>query len=275
MLPSPQSRGGDASRAAALQQASDEQAAVLSIAVAAGHRPTDARGDPRLGPCGAGDERRDRRHRPARCPARGRGARSAVPVAGHESGLPSLVARPPRAAGRPRRPPGHVPFDLDGVAKGWIADRALALLDRYPGALVDADGDIAIRARRTTRGSRRGRPAHRGSHSPAVLRARSDGRGARYGLATSGTQRPPLGRSDGVAITSSTRAPAGRRPRTSSRRPSWPGSARRRGARRRRRSCSAWSPRSTRLDRPDVGARSCWPPTDAFSRSPARPRWLA
>ena len=36
-------------------------------------------------------------------------------------------------------------FDLDGVAKGWIADRALALLDRYPAAMVDADGDIALR----------------------------------------------------------------------------------------------------------------------------------
>jgi thiamine biosynthesis lipoprotein len=30
------------------------------------------------------------------------------------------------------------------VAKGWIADRALRLLDRYPAALVDADGDIAL-----------------------------------------------------------------------------------------------------------------------------------
>jgi thiamine biosynthesis lipoprotein len=43
------------------------------------------------------------------------------------------------------RAPG-VAFDLDGVAKGWIADRALALLDRHPGALVDADGDLAIRS---------------------------------------------------------------------------------------------------------------------------------
>jgi thiamine biosynthesis lipoprotein ApbE len=41
------------------------------------------------------------------------------------------------------RAPG-VRLDLDGVAKGWLADRALALL-RWPGALVDADGDIAIR----------------------------------------------------------------------------------------------------------------------------------
>ena len=39
-------------------------------------------------------------------------------------------------------------FDLDGVAKGWIADRALRLLDGYPAALVDADGDVAVRAPR-------------------------------------------------------------------------------------------------------------------------------
>lgn len=46
-------------------------------------------------------------------------------------------------SGMVRRQPG-THFDLDGVAKGWIADRALALLCRWPGALVDADGDIAI-----------------------------------------------------------------------------------------------------------------------------------
>ncbi len=41
------------------------------------------------------------------------------------------------------RTPG-VRFDLDGVAKGWLADRALAIT---PGrsALVDGDGDVAIR----------------------------------------------------------------------------------------------------------------------------------
>jgi thiamine biosynthesis lipoprotein len=39
---------------------------------------------------------------------------------------------------------GRVRFDLDGVAKGWIADRALAALRHYPAAMVDADGDIAI-----------------------------------------------------------------------------------------------------------------------------------
>lgn len=41
------------------------------------------------------------------------------------------------------RQPG-TEFDLDGVAKGWIADRAAALLRHWPGALVDADGDIAL-----------------------------------------------------------------------------------------------------------------------------------
>jgi len=35
-------------------------------------------------------------------------------------------------------------FDLDGVAKGWIADRARALLTDLPSAMVDADGDIAL-----------------------------------------------------------------------------------------------------------------------------------
>ncbi len=37
-----------------------------------------------------------------------------------------------------------VRFDLDGVAKGWIADRARALLTDLPSAMVDADGDIAL-----------------------------------------------------------------------------------------------------------------------------------
>lgn len=43
-----------------------------------------------------------------------------------------------------RRPP-ELHFDLDGVGKGWIADRALGLLAGWPSAVVDADGDLAIR----------------------------------------------------------------------------------------------------------------------------------
>ena len=45
---------------------------------------------------------------------------------------------------------GRVWFDLDGVAKGWIADRALRLLGTYPNALVDADGDVAVRTSPST-----------------------------------------------------------------------------------------------------------------------------
>ncbi len=43
------------------------------------------------------------------------------------------------------RSPG-VHFDLDGVAKGWLADRASWLLIDWPGSFVDADGDIALAA---------------------------------------------------------------------------------------------------------------------------------
>jgi thiamine biosynthesis lipoprotein len=40
---------------------------------------------------------------------------------------------------------GPVRFDLDGIGKGWIADRALGLLAGVPAAMVDADGDVALR----------------------------------------------------------------------------------------------------------------------------------
>ncbi len=36
-------------------------------------------------------------------------------------------------------------FDLGGVAKGWLADRAIELLPSWPSAVVDADGDLAVR----------------------------------------------------------------------------------------------------------------------------------
>lgn len=43
-----------------------------------------------------------------------------------------------------RRPPG-LRFDLGGVAKGWLADRALRLVSGWPSAVIDADGDLAVR----------------------------------------------------------------------------------------------------------------------------------
>lgn len=79
-------------------------------------------------------------------------------------------------------------FDLDGVAKGWIADRALDQLARFPAALVDADGDIAMRLAP-------GLVWHVGIADPrpdrdedcAVLRFDDRSPGGRVAIATSGT----------------------------------------------------------------------------------------
>jgi FAD:protein FMN transferase len=49
-----------------------------------------------------------------------------------------------RGAAVIRRPAG-LRFDLGGVGKGWIADRALRLLSAWPSAVIDADGDLAVR----------------------------------------------------------------------------------------------------------------------------------
>jgi thiamine biosynthesis lipoprotein len=112
-----------------------------------------------------------------------------------EEGRP---VRPPVAAGRrwslSRTARGSVlhrragvRFDIDGVAKGWLADRALAIA---PGqtALVDGDGDIAARVAP-------GEELMVGIDDPrnpdttlATIRLASpDGRPANLGLATSGT----------------------------------------------------------------------------------------
>jgi thiamine biosynthesis lipoprotein len=92
-------------------------------------------------------------------------------------------------SGRSRRVrrEGRIVFDLDGVGKGWIADRALALLADYPAALVDADGDVALRLAP-------GVPWRVAVADPrvpdvdlAVLRVPSEQQWRRLGIATSGT----------------------------------------------------------------------------------------
>jgi thiamine biosynthesis lipoprotein len=83
------------------------------------------------------------------------------------------------------RDPG-VGFDLDGVAKGWIADRALALLDRHPGALVDADGDLAIRSAEGDAWEVSVADPRTPGTELAVFVLPGASLGARYGLATSG-----------------------------------------------------------------------------------------
>lgn len=87
-----------------------------------------------------------------------------------------------------RRPTG-LGIDLDGVAKGWIADRALGLLGRHPAAVVDADGDVAVRLAPGERWSIGVADPRDAALDVAVFElACPDGRmAARFGLATSGT----------------------------------------------------------------------------------------
>lgn len=98
------------------------------------------------------------------------------------------LIRRPRGGAVVRRPPG-LHFDLGGVGKGWIADRALSLLTAWPSAVVDADGDLAVM-------SAPGKTWEVGIDDPrspnsqlAVLRLTSPEGGlpTRWGVATSGT----------------------------------------------------------------------------------------
>lgn len=76
-------------------------------------------------------------------------ARQAAETSGSPSAVPwmdhawSLTCGQRGAAVVHRIPGTH--FDLDGVAKGWLAERALGLLSSWSSAVVDADGDLAIR----------------------------------------------------------------------------------------------------------------------------------
>ncbi len=107
-----------------------------------------------------------------------------VPRPGAASRRWSLRRRP-RGAVVVRDP--EVRFDLDGVAKGWLADRALAIT---PGrsALVDADGDIAIRvAPGDTLGIGITDPREQDRLLGAVRLTSTGDHTRTWGLATSGT----------------------------------------------------------------------------------------
>lgn len=81
---------------------------------------------------------------------------------------------------------GAVAFDLDGVAKGWLADRALAIV---PGrsAIVDADGDIALRLRGDDAWALGvADPSEDGAPMLGVLRFHAGQAPERFGVATSG-----------------------------------------------------------------------------------------
>ena len=93
---------------------------------------------------------------------------------------------------------GHVLFDLDGVGKGWIADRALAQLGDYPSAMVDADGDVALRvADGSTWQVAVADPRDNGADL-AVLRVPARWRLHRLGISTSGTSVHRWEHPDGV-----------------------------------------------------------------------------
>ena len=86
-----------------------------------------------------------------------------------------------------RRPPG-LRFDLGGIGKGWIADRALHLLAAWPSAVIDADGDLAIRCAPGRIWEVAVDDPRTPDTSLAVLRlAAPGGLPARWGVATSGT----------------------------------------------------------------------------------------
>jgi len=95
------------------------------------------------------------------------------------------LERGPRGSATVRRAPG-VLFDLDGVAKGWLADRALAIT---PGAsaLVDGDGDLAARVAQDDGFDVGIADPREPGRDLAVVRLAGEGRPRHLGLATSGT----------------------------------------------------------------------------------------
>ncbi len=121
---------------------------------------------------------------------------------GDEVSRPGAASRRWSLRRRPRgavvvREPG-LRFDLDGVAKGWLADRALAIT---PGrsALVDGDGDIALRlADGDTWAIGVTDPRAPGASLATVLLAGS-GATRTYGLATSGVSVHRWAHGDAVA----------------------------------------------------------------------------
>jgi thiamine biosynthesis lipoprotein len=80
-------------------------------------------------------------------------------------------------------------FDLGGVGKGWIADRALHLVSNWQSAVIDADGDLAIRCAPGQCWEIGIDDPHQPDSQLALLRFQVPSRGApsRWGVATSGT----------------------------------------------------------------------------------------
>jgi thiamine biosynthesis lipoprotein len=114
------------------------------------------------------------------------GLSCAEPAAGGSRGW-SLESGPRRTA-VVSRPPG-VRFDLGGVAKGWLADRGLALLASWPSAVVDADGDLSVRCRAGDTWAIAVDDPRTDGATLAILQLSGPATGwpVRWGVATSGT----------------------------------------------------------------------------------------
>ncbi|HUR16548.1 MAG TPA: FAD:protein FMN transferase [Candidatus Limnocylindrales bacterium] len=80
-------------------------------------------------------------------------------------------------------------FDLDGIAKGWLADRAVDLLSEWSAVAVDADGDICVRLDAGMEWLIDvADPRASGAHPLATLRLTGGQSWSQtYGIATSGT----------------------------------------------------------------------------------------
>ena len=123
----------------------------------------------------------------------------------------SLTSGPRRTAVVHR--PSGVHFDLGGVVKGWLADRALELLASWPSVVIDADGDLAVRCAPGQLWAVAIDDPRADGASLAILHlsARHNGWPVRWGVATSGTSVHRWRHGDGVRhhlIDPSTGAPA-------------------------------------------------------------------
>ena len=90
--------------------------------------------------------------------------------------------------GHVTRRPG-IRFDLGGIAKGWMADRAAAMLAAHPCVIVDADGDLAIALAHGEEWQIGVADPRDGGSQLGVLQLAGldPSRPQRFGLATSGT----------------------------------------------------------------------------------------
>ena len=111
-----------------------------------------------------------------------------------EAGLPAVPAGRWSITGDVANRPAGTGLDLSGVAKGWLADRALSLpgVVRLPVALVECDGDIAVRSDGSIAfavGVEDPRDEDPDTLLPITTISLPAGKPVRIGIATSGTYR--------------------------------------------------------------------------------------